>query len=123
MPNTTFRRTRQKIELQEFLLRRKRQRPGLTDDSHEAPRSPFHPEETIRVGVEQLDNVIRLIGEIAVSHRKSNHNLSVLKELQRIARAHVKQLHHILQEENALTFRQNAKTDPHSRQSTTLERP
>ena len=73
--------------------------------------SRTHYEETVRVEIERLDNVIRLIGEIAVSHRKSNHSLTLLKDLQRIARTHVKQLQHVLQEENSLQLRKSTKSD------------
>ncbi len=73
--------------------------------------SPSQLEETIRVGVEQLDNVVRLIGEIAVSHRKSNHSLTLLKELQRIGRAHVKQLQHVLQGGSSAELRHTTKSD------------
>ena len=52
-------------------------------------------QETIRVNVEKLDDAIRLVGEIAVSHRKSERLLSTLKELQRLTRKHVKQIHQL----------------------------
>ena len=82
------------------------------DTSHEdLDYSQFQQEETIRVGVDQLDNVIRLIGEIAVSHRKSNHSLTLLKELQRLARAHVKELQYVFQEESSLQLRQRTKSN------------
>jgi two-component system, chemotaxis family, sensor kinase CheA len=54
--------------------------------------------ETIRIGVDSLDNVIRLIGEVAVSHRKTDQTLTGLKELYRTARKHAKHLQLLLQQ-------------------------
>jgi len=53
--------------------------------------------ETIRIGVDKLDNAVRLVGELAVSHRKSDHTLAVLKDLHRTARKHAKQLQQTFQ--------------------------
>lgn len=49
-----------------------------------------HGDNTIRINIDKLDNTIRLVSEIAVSHRKSDHTLTVLKDLHRIARKHTK---------------------------------
>jgi two-component system chemotaxis sensor kinase CheA len=66
--------------------------------------------ETIRVGVDRLDNAVRLVGEIAVSHRKSDHTLSVLKDLHRTARKHAKQLQYTFQK-NGHGVREEAKKE------------
>jgi chemotaxis protein histidine kinase CheA len=58
-------------------------------------------EETIRIGVDRLDNAVRLVGEIAVSHRKSDYTLSVLRDLHRVARRHAKQIHQIFQRDGS----------------------
>ncbi len=79
-------------------------------DVVEPREAALHVADTIRVGVDKLDNAIRLLGEVAVSHRKSVHTLGGLKELQRLARAHVKQLSHFLQEEHSSHTRHNTKT-------------
>ncbi len=52
--------------------------------------------ETIRVAVEKLDHAVRLIGEIAISHKKSEYRLGALKDVQRKARILTKSLqrHH-----------------------------
>lgn len=61
-----------------------------------APTSPV--EDTIRVSVEKLDRAVRLIGEIALGHKKSAHALEQLKDVQRAARTHFKALHHLFQQ-------------------------
>ena len=85
--------------------------------SHPLQGEPLEPREitpqvvdTIRVGIDKLDSAIRLLGEVAVSHRKSAHTLGGVKDLQRLARAHVKQLSHILQEEHSSGTRQHINT-------------
>ena len=55
-------------------------------------------EDTIRVSVEKLDRAVRLIGEIALGHKKSAHALKQLKDVQRAARTHSKALHHLFQQ-------------------------
>lgn len=66
--------------------------------------------ETIRIGVDKLDNAVRLVGEIAVSHRKSEHTLSILKDLHRTARKHVKQIQQTFQK-NGAGVREEIKTE------------
>ena len=56
------------------------------------PGASPHVEATIRVEVDRLDQAVRLVGEIAVSHKKSARMLALLKELHRLARKHAKQL-------------------------------
>ncbi|GAK55732.1 cheA signal transduction histidine kinases [Candidatus Vecturithrix granuli] len=50
-------------------------------------------QETIRVDVQHLDNAVRLVGEMAVSHKRSERTLTALRDLQRLARKHVNHLH------------------------------
>jgi two-component system chemotaxis sensor kinase CheA len=57
--------------------------------------------ETIRVGIDRLDDAIRLVGEIAVSQRKTEHRLLVLKELQQVAQNHIKHLYQMVQGDHA----------------------
>jgi chemotaxis protein histidine kinase CheA len=56
------------------------------------PDTPPQVKESIRVDVDRLDNAVRLVGEIAVSHRKSERTLLTLQELQRFSRHYLKQL-------------------------------
>lgn len=78
--------------------------------SHQKDQKGLAIEETIRVGVDKLDNAIRLIGEIAVSHRKSEHSLLILKEIQRVVRTHVKQLQEVFQGAHEVKIRNETKT-------------
>jgi two-component system chemotaxis sensor kinase CheA len=80
--------------------------PSISEKSRSKPKV----EETIRIGVDKLDNAVRLVSEIAVSHRKSDHNLSVLKDLYRIARKHAKQIQQVFQG-NSSGIRKEVKTE------------
>ncbi len=51
--------------------------------------------ETIRVAVEKLDHAVRLVGEIAISHKKSEYRLGALKDVQRKARTLTRSLQHL----------------------------
>ena len=67
-----------------------------TPSDHLSVVSPEQPEqkpniqETIRVDIGRLDTAIRLVGEMAVSHKRAERALGNLKELQRLARNHFK---------------------------------
>jgi len=80
--------------------------PSLPEKTGSKPKV----EETIRIGVDRLDNAVRLVGEIAVSHRKSDRTLSVLKELHRTARKHAKQIQQIFQK-NGSGVREEVKAE------------
>lgn len=67
--------------------------PPASEDSTSEPKL----QETIRVGVDKVDNAVRLVGELAVGRKKSEHTLSILKELQRVARRHAKRLRQMFQ--------------------------
>ncbi len=67
--------------------------PSLSEEIPGIPKI----QETIRVGVDKLDNAVRLVGELSVSQRKSEHIVLILKELQRVARNHVKRVQQIFQ--------------------------
>ncbi len=67
--------------------------PSLSEEIPGIPKI----QETIRVGVDKLDNAVRLVGELSVSQRKSEHLVLILKELQRVARNHVKRVQQIFQ--------------------------
>ncbi len=67
---------------------------SVSDDSPLKPKV----QETIRVGVDKLDNAVRLVGELAVSHKKSDRMLAVLKELQRLSQRHAKRLRQMFQD-------------------------
>jgi len=51
--------------------------------------------ETIRVPVEKLDHAVRLVGEIAISNKKSEYRLGAMKEVQQKARILTKSLQHL----------------------------
>lgn len=80
-----------------------------------APESSFHSKishraEMIRIDVHRLDNTIRLVTEIAMSHRKAEHELRVLKDLQRIARKHHEHLQQTIRRGERIIFN-NQQTD------------
>lgn len=67
----------------------------LYQDIHvEKPALQPKIQKTIRVDVKYLDNAVRLVGEMAVSHKRSERTLTALKDLQRLARKHA---HHLYQ--------------------------
>ncbi len=66
--------------------------------------------ESIKVGIDRLDNTIRLVGGLAVGWKKSEHSVTLLKDVQRMARRHAKRLHYLLQETDG-NISQEMKTD------------
>lgn len=59
---------------------------------HTPPASTARP-EGVRIDLESLDHAIHLISEIVVSHRKSEREIALLKEIARLTRRHADHLH------------------------------
>lgn len=66
--------------------------PEPGDTSHTEARS----HEAVRIDVQRVDNTIRLVSEMTVSHRKSERELHILKDILHIARKHAGHIQHTL---------------------------